>query len=140
MRIPTIFVPEKDLEEKIRELVKKPRNTGTDYKNLTSEMIYNQATEITEKLGKLDSISSVYAFEDKKTGMTIRYDPRWGNGETSLRIYIKKGHEKSDLVFDAVWYVFSEESIPRRRKISVMHTPGVWQNSLEQLYVKAQQK
>lgn len=143
MKIPTIFVPEKDLEEKIRELVKKPKNQnskdipGPDYNKLDCRIIYNQAKKIAEKLGRLDSISSVYIFKDKKTGVIIEYDPRWVENQTTYLNIITKNCSpniiKYNMVFEAV-----QHNISKRQEIS-WYFPGEWQDHLKQLYKKAQQ-
>lgn len=137
MKIPEVFIPEKNLENKIRELGKKPKNRNPKdtskpgYNKLNSGIIYNQAKEIAEKLGELDLPFTIYNFVDKKTGMTIEYASHWGRGKTHLRIDVRDKHS-FPIVFEAVQYINS-----KKQKI-LMYIPGEWQDHLREIYKKVQ--
>lgn len=138
MRIPQIFIPEKNLEKKVCELVKRSKNQTfkdipeSGYNKLDCRIIYNRAKEVAEKLGQLDIPFAIYNFEDKKTGMVIEYAPHWGHA-THLRIDVKDKHS-SPIVFESVQYKKS-----KRQKV-LAYIPGGWQDRLEKLYKKTQQK
>lgn len=133
MKIPQTFIPEKDLENKIRELIKKPKShypkevPESGYNKLSHKIIYYQAKEVAEKLGELDIPFTIYNFVDKKTGMTIEYATHCDRGTTHLRIDIRDKHS-FPIVFESVQYKQS-----KRQKVRI-HIPGEWQDRLKELY------
>jgi len=134
MKIPRLFVPAKDLENKIHELIKKPKSRNPEkssYNKFDCRVIYNRAKEIAENLGKLDLTFCVYNFENEN--IVIEYATRWGRGKTHLRIDVKDKHS-FPIVFESIHYKNS-----KRQKVST-YTLGEWERDLERLYKKAQQK
>lgn len=141
MKIPKVFIPDKDLEDKIRELVKRPKNqTSKDipagYNKRDCKIIYNRAKEVVEKLGKLDSSSSVYSFEDQKTGIIIEYDPRWIKNQTTHLNILTKNCSPTVIKYNIV-FESAQHNISKQQEIS-LYVPGGWQDRLERLYQKAQ--
>ncbi|MBM3199613.1 hypothetical protein FJZ53_01660 [Candidatus Woesearchaeota archaeon] len=123
MRIPEIFILDKDLEKKICELIKKSENMiPSGYNESDTRIIYNRAQKVAEKLGKLDSIASVYSFEDKETGIVIEYYPRYKDRTAHLRIY---DESQKHLVFKA------DKKYPLLK--DVLHIPGEWEERLREL-------
>lgn len=137
MKIPKTFIPKKNLDNKIFELAKGAKNhpledTTKNYNELDLRIAYNEAIEVAETLGELDSISSAYTYEDKKTGMIIEYHPWYHDQTTHLRIY--KPHEYSFSI------VFKANQGYTGIKEVLQHIPGKWQERLKELYQMTQQK
>ena len=127
MKIPKVFVPEKDLEKKVHELTKKPKSQNpkkSGYSKLDCRVIYNRAKEIAENIGKLDLAFCVYNFEDEK--ISIEYATNWGRGKTHLRIDIKE-NGSFPTVFEAVQY---EKS---KKQTILAYAPGKWQDHLKEV-------
>jgi len=131
MKIPNVFMPEKDLENKIGELNKKNKNLSSksakklNYNQFDCRVIYNRAKKIAENLGELDIPFTIYNFEDEKTGMMIEYAPHWGRA-SHVRIDIKEKNS-FPIVFEAVQYKDS-----KRQKVS-KYVPGEWQDRLREI-------
>lgn len=135
MKTPKAFIPKKDLENEIHRLAKKFKNQTSknilesDYKKQDCKMIYNQAKDIAEKLGKLDTPFYIHNFEDKKTGMVIEYAAHWGKNATHLRIDTRNKHA-FDIVFESVQHTHS-----KRQKVSA-YIPGTWEDRLKEIFQK----
>jgi len=153
MKIPEIFIPEKDLESKVNSFVKeqpvKSENDKSDYELGTHqitdpeylEIIQKKAEQITIKLGRRKNINENYIFKDKKTKLTIKYGyslpmPFGPPIYPVLRIYRKKGLFRKEKLFEAI--EFGNSGTETRR--TAYKPDDGWIENLNKLYFKAQQK
>ncbi|MDP2907397.1 MAG: hypothetical protein Q8O03_05645 [Nanoarchaeota archaeon] len=127
MKIPKIFIPEKDLEKKVDELTKKP--TKLHPKDLTGPEFYIsvKSKEITQRLGKKNTDLCGYVFNDKETALKIEYYPSIQVCDLQM---ISVGY-KGEKVFESAKRGELEEEI-------LTYTPGAWERELEKIYITLQ--
>lgn len=133
MKIPEIFRPEKDLEKKINDLIKgyKPlkREEPVNHYHSFHDTI-NKAEKVAEKLGRFGMES--YFFKDKETKLTIKYTPPcWPETLGRIKVYLKKGLFKREKILE-----FNKNN----KDQLFIYSPGEWEEDLEKLYMKTQQK
>jgi hypothetical protein len=128
MKIPEIFRPEKNLENKTNELTKgyKPLKREEPI-NMSVQDIVRIGERVAEKFGKFGMES--YKFKDKETNLKIKYTPGcWPETLGSLKVYLKKSFFKKEKVFE-----FSRDY----KEPLLAYFPGEWEKDLEKLYSKA---
>lgn len=128
MKIPNIFIPEKNLEEKTNDLTKGYKQIQHEEPiNMSIQDLVRIGERVAEKFGKFGMES--YKFKDKETNLKIKYTPGcWPETMGSLRIYLKKSFFKKEKVFE-----FSRDHIEPLR----FYLSGDWEKDLEKLYSKA---
>lgn len=131
MRIPQIFIPEKNLEKKICDLTKSPKTLR--HEEPVSHSVHdtiNKAEKVAEKLGRFRMEN--YFFKDKETKLIIRYTPPcWPETLGKIKVYLKKGLFKKEKILE--YSKNNKDPFP-------IYSPGEWEEDLEKLYIKAQQQ
>ena len=131
MKIPKTFIPEKDFENKILNLIK-------GYKILHNEEVYDviskeeaevyymicMAEEVVKKLGNYCSAGD-YNFKDKENKLIIKQQFSKG----LLELYLKKGLFRKEKVLEFSQYP----------KLTPFYALGEWKKDLEKLYATATQ-
>lgn len=147
MKIPTIFIPEKNLENKTKDLTKGCKLIPHEEPiNLSVQDIVHIGEKVAEKFGKFGMES--YKFKDKETRLIIKYTPPcWPDTCGSLKLYLKKLfflgslHQaypkslkvslKNGLFKEKVFEFSKDYKDPLR-----FYSPGEWEKDLEKLYKK----
>jgi len=127
MKIPEIFLPEKNLENKVGELTKKPVELHS--KDVTEQEFYisNVSKEVAQRLGKKITELCGYIFNDKETGLKVEYYPPIDISDTQLISVGYKGKE----MFESAKRGELEEKI-------ITYIPGKWERKLEEIYTTLQ--
>jgi len=133
MRIPNLFIPEKDLENKIFDLTKGPKIFHNEevYDTISQEeaepyYILCMAEEVVKKLANYFSDNmEYYQFKDKENKIIIK---RQFYPDVALTVYLKKGLFKKK-VLDT-----------KDDKTILLYNRGEWKKDLEKLYEIALQK
>lgn len=126
MKLPEIFIPEKDLEKKMYDLTKGYKPLQREEPINTIQDIVNKAEKVAEKLGRLGMES--YIFKDKETKLIIKYRTGcWPETLGELKVYLKKSFFKKEKVFE-----FSKDY----KEPLLAYFPGEWEKDLEKLYSK----
>jgi len=151
MKIPEVFIPEKDLGNKTNDLTKGYKQIPReDPINLSIDDLVRMGERVADKFGKFGMES--YKFKDKETRLAIKYTPGcWPDTLGSLKVYIKrlffmgdikkeypeklKIRLKKGLFKEKVFEYSKDYKDPLR-----FYSPGDWETDLEKLYKKTQQQ
>lgn len=143
MKVPQIFIPEKDLEKRTNELIQGPKiippeDLTDEYKVLSPEEIVLNSKTIAQKLGTLYADKNekhCYIFKNKKSKLIIEYNLAAGCYHDLQKLIIKrkKGWLRKEIVFEALGYDDPKERI-------FFYARGGWEKGLNQLYLSAQQR
>jgi len=127
MKIPEVFIPEKDLNNKTNNFTKGCKQIPhEDPINLSIEDIVRIGERVSEKFGNFGMES--YKFKNKETNLKIKYTPEcWPETLGSLRIYLKKNFFKKEKVF---------EYSRNYKEPLLRYLPGDWEKDLKNIYDK----
>ncbi len=147
MKLPGIFIPEKDLERKTNDLTKgyKPIQHEEPI-NMSIQDIVRMGERVAEKFGRFGMES--YKFKDKETRLIIKYTPPcWPETLGSLKVYLKKLFFLGSItqeypkklkvclkkgLFKEKVFEFSKDY----KEPLLAYFPGEWEKDLEKLYKK----